>query len=275
MKPVVEEVLRAFRSFGSSGAAEAREAVLARGERAVEEVCAALRAGAPLGEPGANGRAVVEDLEDLLSRLASAYTASFVEEVLRAPALVGSFAVLSAAGQVPGPAAAALLEQALASRDGSMRWLALTRLIERSDPRLVPLLGKLLADRDGLVVFAAVGALRRWGGAEHLDGLERVIAERRTPIGTREGALDALEAICSRLGRPPPGGRPRRLLELPLAGAQKLLVIEGSQVAAGEPLAEGPDGPLRAPCAGVVVGLERDGGSRPVRLVLRRLTSSG
>jgi len=217
----------------------------------------------------------MEDLEDLLSRLAVAFTATFVEEVLREPALVGSFAVLSAAGQVPGPAAAELLEQALASRDGSMRWLALTRLVERSDPRLVPRLAGLLRDRDGLVVFAAVGAARRWGGEELLAPLERVLAGKRTPIGTREGALDALEAICARLGRPPPGGRPRRLLEVPLPGAQKLLVIEGSQVAAGEPLAEGPGGPLRAPCAGVVVGLEREGGPVPVRLTLRRLAPPG
>jgi len=265
-----DPVQRAFRSLGASGGAEARAAVLALGERAAGEVCAALRAGVPLGGPGANGRAVVEDLEDLLSRLALAHPARLLEEVRRAPELLDSFSMLSALGRVPGPEAAALLEQALASRDGSRRWLALTRLTARADLRLVPRLGELLRDRDGLVVFAAVGAARRWGGEELLEALERMLSDRRTPIGTREGALDALEAICARLGRPPPGGRPARLLQVPLPAVRELLVVEGSQVEAGEPFAEGPDGPLRAPCAGVVVGLEGDGGPSPVRLVLRR-----
>jgi hypothetical protein len=260
---------QALRLCGSGDGAEARERVLALGERAVEEVLEALGAGEAVGGPGANGRAVFEDLEDLLSQVALAHPARWLARVARTPALLERLSVLSATGRVPEPAAGELMLRALESRDGSLRWLALTRLLERGDRRVVPRLGKLLQDRDGLVVFVALGASRRWGGAEQLPELERLARARRTPSGTRDRALDALEAISVRLGRPIPGGRPRLLLEVPLPGAKRLLVIEGSQVAAGEPLAEGPGGPLVSPAAAVVVGIESEGGS--IRLILRRL----
>ncbi|MFH1463755.1 MAG: HEAT repeat domain-containing protein [Pseudomonadota bacterium] len=258
------QVHAALVALGSRDASATRAALVACGEDAVGATCVALLRGDALGSPGANGRAVFEDLEDLLVSLARAHPARWLDAVARAPDLMERMPALSATGWIEGPEAAALLHRALGSRDGTLRWLALSRLWERRDPGLAPRLGALLSDRDGLVVHVAVKALRAVGGAEHLPAL-RGIAGTEGPVGTREAARDAVEAILTRLGQPLDG--PARLLAVPLPPDADLCVEEACWVRAGERLADTPAGPVLAPCAGVVVGFEE---GAPARLVLRR-----
>ena len=244
------------------------ETVLAQGEAAVAALCEALQAGAPLGRSGANGRAVVEDLEDLLGSVARAYPDRFLDELERRPELCDRFAVLAAVGRLEGERASRLLLGALDSTSGSNRWLALSRLKERGEPGVEPLLGRLLEDRDGLVVFATVTALRRVGTVEHLDSLRRIAGGKHTPIGTREAALDSLEAIGVRLGLPAEG--PRRLVGIELPSGAEVVTDTATRVVAGELVAQAPGGDVVAVCDGIVVGVDLPRGGDGGRLILRR-----
>jgi hypothetical protein len=137
----------------------------------------------------------------------------------------------------------------------------LEELLRRQDPRAIGRLAKASRDRDGLVVFTAVSALRRWGTADDVPRLDAVARARKTPPGTREAAYDAIESICARAGIAPPKGAPAaRLVEVPLPPGSTVTVSLAQLVAAGAAIASARGKVVvRAPCDAVVVASEPDG----------------
>jgi hypothetical protein len=241
----------------------------------LDALLAALETNEPLGEPDANGRAVFEDIESCLVRLAHLEADRFLDRIAPRPSLLASFPVVSALTRLEGPRAEGLLESLVGSRSGSIRWLALSALVERSSTLVGPLLGPSLRDRDGLVVFAAVCGLRRLGASEHLAALEAIAANSRSAPGTREAALDAIEAIHVREARPLPDGRRPRLLAIEVPKEAVVNVIVGSSFDAGFVLARVGEVAIQAPCAAVVAGLDtaRDASGRAVGMtVVLRVT---
>ncbi len=204
-------------SFGGDGAREMTAELVAAGVPALVELLRELDGDAPVGEKDANGRAVMEDLEACLVSFACAHPDELIDGIDRHPRLSNRFPVLSAIGSCPSPRATPILLEALTSRSGSQRWLALTGLLDRGAPEVLPRLEKLLRDRDGLVVFAATSALLRLGSGAHLPRLIELANSKRTALGTREAAFDAIEAICGREGLPLPDiSPPPRLVPVDL-----------------------------------------------------------
>jgi hypothetical protein len=207
----------------------------------------------------------MEDLETCLVLFAGAEPELFVDELARYPELAGRFDVLSAVGHCPSERAVPVLMHALESRIGSTRWLALSALLRREVAEVKPLLGDLLRDRDGLVVFEATKALLFQGLPEHLPRLTSLAEHVRTSIGTREAALDAIEMICLRSGLPLPEvvAEPR-LFALELPARAEPTVDEATLVRPGELVATSPAGDIVAPRQAVVVAVAPD------RLTLRK-----
>ena len=223
----------------------------------------------PLGTAKANGRAVFEDLEHCLWQLAGAEPEVFLAAVREQPSLLDIFAFASALRNIPGAEASDLLLQMLGSKLGSMRWLALGALLERKEPRAIARLNKATRDRDGLVVFSAVSALRRYATPSDIPRLLELVQARRTAPGTREAAIDAIEGACSRAGQPLPEGTTARLVEITLPAGAVPRVLDAELVEAGAPLTKPGVAPVVvAPCRAVVVDILLDGAA-PV-LVLRR-----
>lgn len=200
----MNELARFLAALGTKDAADASKALAAHGEAGLDALCAALVTGARLGPADANGRAVFEDLEAHLVAMARAHPTALVRAAEKEPRLREQFAFVSALTAVAPPLADDQLVALLDSRRGDIRWLVLEALVAREEPRAIARLGKAAADRDGLVVFTAVTALRRWGTPGDLARLETIAASPRTPPGTREASLDAIEAICERAGLAPP-----------------------------------------------------------------------
>ncbi len=250
---------------GSLNAAEATQALLDGGAAALRALLRQLDAGTPAGAEGANGRAVMEDLETCLVLFARAEPEAFIDGLVRYPELAKRFAVLSAVGRCPSDRAVPFLMTALHGRSGSMRWLALSALLRRDVAEVKPLLGDLLRDRDGLVVFEATKALLFLGLPAHLPRLISLAAHERTSIGTREAALDAIEKICERAGLPLPEiVTEPRMFELELPVSAELTVSEAMLVRPGEVIAKGPAGDILAPRRAVVVAVA------PGHLLLRK-----
>lgn len=250
------------RGFGESLA----DAYCARGPDAVDELLAALAAPhvAPDGarrdrlEP-ANNRAYAEELEDCLGRLADAYPERFVEAVATRPALRERFVVLAVLGRMEAPRATAWLLEALSQSSGHNRWVALSALLARREERVVPHLPRLLRDRDSSVAFCAVDGLRRWGEASNLDAL--LTYSERAPIGARERAWDAMEAICDRAAVPLPKGHPGRRLtavRLPQGTELRPGVTVALHVRQGTILATNEHETFRAPCDSVVAAIDEE-----------------
>jgi len=261
-------------ALGRPGARAVIDAFCGRGGAALRELLAALSSPPPLpadAEP-VNGRAVVEEEEECLCRLAMAHPRIFVWELRDHPELLDRLNVLAAVGRVPGKATTDWLLEALDQRRGTLRWLALSALLRRNERRVIPRLGALLKDRDGLVAHEAVEGLRRWGTAADVPALLAELAG--FPIGTREFALDAIESICERAGAALPAEHPGpRLERVKAAVGTELVDLEvdvASQVTAGMVLARWDDGQLAAPCDGVVSAIDEGGGQLVV--TIRRLT---
>jgi hypothetical protein len=217
----------------------------------------AIASGARCGAPDTNGRAVVEDLERLLSELARAHPDAFLDGLERWPALRQTFAVVSALGALEIERARVVLAELLAAKDGAIRWLALESLLRRGDARGIARIAKALSDRDGLVVFSAVSFARRWGTADDLPKLIRIATAPKTPPGTREAAWDAVECIVARSGLPTPDGAPSpRLVKITLPSGSIPKVLHSELVQAGAVLASGPNGAIVAPTTGVVIEID-------------------
>lgn len=226
----------------------------------------ALIDGASLGRREANGRAVFEDLETCLLELARAEAPTLLAAAEAEPKLLQRFAFVSALRAIPDARSSELLFRAYKSRDGALRWLALGELLTRREPRALALLEKATRDRDSLVVFSAVRALRRHGSGTHVPRLLELIAAAKTAPGTREAARDAVEAICERERVELPTGIEKRLLLVTLPVGARPLVSDADLVEAGRKLAEKPE--VSAPCRAVVVDVVLD--VSPPHLVLRR-----
>jgi hypothetical protein len=198
----------------------------------------------------------MEDLEAFLIDFARAHPDEFVVRTAVAPDAT-SFAVASALRVVESPAADERFLALLGGRDGSLRWLALGALLERGSLAARARLPELLADRDGLVVFAAARALRRWGGVDVLPKLRALVRAKRTAPGTREAAYDAIEAISARASRPlPRGSPPPRLLEVALGAGAKVMVVDAQLVERGAVLARASKRTILAPERAVVIDVE-------------------
>jgi hypothetical protein len=224
-------------------------------------------------------RDFLDDLVDAITLVARTDPSAFLRALDDEPTLADRFVVVAALGRLDPPHGAAHLERALASRDGSIRWLALEALVRRRDPGLAAHLVARLRDRDSLVRFSAARALRDHGTAAALPALERFLA--RASVGARDAALDAVEAICARERVPLPASHPGERLvsvvaELPveLGGPGRTVwnVTEAEQVAEGAALAElhGDDGlvgEVPSPCDALVVSIQG------VTIVLRRSRS--
>jgi hypothetical protein len=273
--PGVDELLD---SLGRADARPVMDRFCARGEEALEELLDALAGPAVEKEPRAdrppvNGRAYMEDLEETLGRLARAHADAFVPMLQRRLALLDRFVVLSAVASVRRPETTAWLLDALGSRSGHNRWLALGELLCRQAPEVRPRLLALLRDRDSLVRFEAVSGLRRWGTPEAIDAL--LVFARRAPLGAKWLAEDAVESICERAGVMLPEEHPgRRLVEVPIPDGPEVKVVASSalQRREGEPLAE-VDGKVvaRSPCDAVVVAIDTDPNGLSRRVVLRQV----
>jgi hypothetical protein len=237
----------------------ALEAFRAGGVLAAKALVRALARGGPLGPEYANGRAVMEDLESCLVEVGRAHPEVMLLGADRHPSLTTSFAFVAALATIPKAAAADRLVPLCEARQGAIRWLALRELIARKDPRATLRLGTFLRDRDGLVVFVAVTAMRRWGTASDLSALMTLARGPKTAIGTREAAFDAIESICARTGRRPPRGCPApRLVDVTLPRGARVLVSCADLVAEERRIAERGNVAVLAPCEGVVVDIDDD-----------------
>jgi len=131
------------------------DALLSEGSDALRGTLAFLAEELNVTIPHGGTRAFFEDLESLLSRLARTHPEQFESELESRPALRSRFVVLSAIGAVETARTTGWLLDGLGSRDGSCRWLALSKLVDRRAPEVVPRLRGLLRDRDNLVRFEA------------------------------------------------------------------------------------------------------------------------
>ncbi|MBW2454933.1 MAG: hypothetical protein JRI68_10495 [Deltaproteobacteria bacterium] len=259
-------------ALGRPGSRAVIDAFCARGGAALRELLRALLDPPPpldLAEP-VNGRAVFEEEEECLVRLAVKHPRIFVWEVRAHSELLDRLNVLSAVGRVPGKATTEWLLEALTQRWGTNRWLALTYLLDRNERRVVPKLSKLLADRDGLVAFVAIQGFRRWGTPADVPALLDMVATGS--IGAREAALDAIETICARSGDLLPAEHPGARLETVATdvsqGEVDVEVTTATQVTKGKVLARWDGGALKAPCDGVVSAIDLEGSS--LRIMVRR-----
>lgn len=260
-------------ALGGSDSRERLDAYLARGPGAAVELLDELAAPSPPRRPSeAHPSDILFWRRVALAELARAHPDAFLTGLERRPELVRWPEVLAALAPLRRPRATEWLLEALSDRAGDCRRVATLVLIDRCEPALVPRLRGLLADRSDSVAAAAANGLRRWGGPEDVAALE-AYAARALP-GHREMALDAVESICVRAGRPLPPGHPGPRLvavEVPGGGEPVHGVTTSLLVPAGFVLATGAAGePVEAPEAGVVAALDRGPDGRLHGIVLRR-----
>jgi hypothetical protein len=259
-----------IRLAGTKAGRDAADAFVARGAGALHELFEALLhpAKVPLGDT--HPADFEADFSDLLVRLARAHPTLFVSEITRSPELLEHASVLGAAGAVRSEATDRWVLTALAHKSQFHRWRALRILLDRSDPQIVPRLRKLLRDRSDMVRFVAADGLRRWGVVDDIEELMRYGA--RAGRGGAERAFDAIESICKRAGVPLPSAHPgERLIEIDVPAGCVDEVLEMARVVSANELLATVDGKeLRAPCAGLVVALDREPDGRLVRFVLRK-----
>jgi hypothetical protein len=144
-----------------------------------------------------------------------------------------------------------------------IRPYAVRGLADLGDPRLPDLLLELINHRSSDVREAAIDAALDFGDERILPTLRRLAERARWP-GTRESALDAIEAIGTRTGREDVPREQRRLVDVPCPqpGAATITVAavhagRFSDVLAGDDLAElvigGQSHWIAAPVDGQVV----------------------
>ncbi|WP_203907765.1 hypothetical protein [Rhizocola hellebori] len=244
----------------------------------------------PIGARTAHPRDIAEDLWHAFVHAARRWPDRFLEHVLSDPALHEDIEILDALGEVDRPAARALLVAAVNQRRAGHafgRRYAIGSLIRLSDPQVPGLLARLVKDRDSSVRFAAVTAAIEHGDARCMPALQHVSEAAKTPWGTRQFALDAIEAIASREGLAdliPPSGQ-RRLVELrpPATRTAAVTVLEvfihhiGARVTTGEAMARLQVGRrihhTKAPCDGVVASIGVSPGWEPPPIMFRISTA--
>jgi hypothetical protein len=258
-------------SLGRPEAAATIAAYCARGPERVAELFAAILAGDRLGMTrDRSPRAVENDEHECLMRLAAAHPQEFVAQVRAHPAMIDRLGVLGTLASVPGADAAELLLAALRHSKGTLRWHALDGLLRRGHAAVAPRLARLLRDRDGAVRETAVQCLRRWGTTSDVEPLVAHLSQPRNY--DRNATLDAIEAICTREGRPLPAQHPGPRLEvLAVRGSRiDVHVCLSALLSAGDPVARVDDHAIVAPCDGVLAAVDRQ--PDLVRLTFRRLT---
>jgi hypothetical protein len=266
--PLVTPLENLYLALGDGDFQAALDAFRAQGGDA-RQFMDGLAAQPAFGRPKVNGRAVMEDFEYCLSQFARSEPLVVLEAARRRPELLQDFAFVSALRAIEMPEATELLLQVSTGKGGALRWLALEALLARKEPRAIARLNEATNDRDGLVVFSAVVALRRYAQLSDLPRLLEIVAAPRTKPGTREAAIDAIEAACTRAGSALPPGLKPRLLEVALPAGAVPNVSCATLVEAGAPLTQGPaKNAVLAPCRAVVVDVVADGA--PVVVVLRR-----
>lgn len=257
-----------FLALGDSDFQAALEAFCAQGGDA-RQFLDGLAHKPTLGRPNANGRGVMEDIEYCLSQFARSQPLVLLDAARQRPELLQDFAFVSALGRIEAADATELLLQVSRGKGGALRWLALGALLARKEPRAIAGLSKATKDRDSLVVFSAVVALRRYAKPSDVPRLQEIVAAPRTAPGTRAAALDAIEAACTRAGSALPPGMERRLWEVVLPPGAVPCVNRATLVEAGAPLTRGPaKSAVLAPCRAVVVDVVE--GDAQIVLVLRR-----
>ncbi|MFZ6183333.1 HEAT repeat domain-containing protein [Nannocystis pusilla] len=265
-EPTLSTLLAAL---GGLDAANTIAAYCARGPVSVREFLTALLTENRLTTArGPTRRAIENDAYACLMQLAATYPQTFLNEVRELPATIDRAEVVSALTKIPGADAAELLLAALAHRKGTIRWHALYALLSRGQVEVAPLLAKLLRDRDGAVRETALEGLRRWGIADDLPAL--VAHAARVSRFDLDTVLDAIEALCTRAGRPLPSVHPGARLEVfTVRGQVTIEVPRSALVSAGDPLGTVDGEPLLAPCDGVFIAADSD--SEHTRVTLRRL----
>ena len=240
----------------------------------------------PIGASRAHPRDVAEDVWHAFVHAARRWPDRFLEHVLSDPALHDDIEILDALGEVDRPAARALLVAAVNQRHAGHaigRQYAIRSLIRLADPQVPDLLIRLVKDRDSSVSFTAVTAAIEHGDARSLPALQHISEAAKTPLGTRQFALDAIEAIAVRDGLTnliPPADQ-RRLVELrrPATRTAAITVLEvfvhnvGTRVNAGEAIARLQVGRrihlVKAPCDGVVASIGVSPGREPPPIMFR------
>jgi hypothetical protein len=244
----------------------------------------------PIGARAAHPRDIAEDVWHAFVVAARRWPDRFLEHVLSDPALHEDIEILDALGEVDRPAARALLLAAASQRRAGHafgRQYAIRSLIRLADPQVPDLLVRLVKDRDSSVGFAAVTAAIEHGDARSLPALQHISEAAKTALGTREFALDAIEAIAVREGLTsliPPADQ-RRLVELrrPSTRTAAITMLEvlvhhvGVRVTAGEEMGRLKVGRrihrIKAPCDGVVVTIGAAPGREPLPIMFRIRTS--
>jgi hypothetical protein len=244
----------------------------------------------PIGARTAHPIDIAEDAWHAFVHAARRWPDRFLEHVLSDPALHDDIEILDALGEVDRPVARALLVAAVNQRRAGHafgREYAIRSLIRLADPQVPDLLVRLVKDRDSSVSFAAVAAAIEHGDARSLPALQHISAAAKTHLGTREFALDAIEAIAVRDGLTnliPPADQ-RRLVELrrPATRTAAITVLEvfvhhvGARVTAGEKLGRLQVGRrihrVKAPSDGVVVSIGVTPGHEPLPIMFRIRTS--
>ncbi len=265
--PVPAETLVLLEALGTAGATAAVDRAVAGGPAALAALLDALARGTRF-DNDSHPADFFAGLADCVRQLARAQPDAFIAAVERRPALLELDAVLGAAAVIHRPEADRWLFDAIARR-GGRRATALSLLVRRGDARVAPQLAAMLSDRSTSVQFDAIDGLRRWGTTDDVGALER--CRDKAPIGIAEYAVDAIESICFRAGAPLPPGHPGpRLTEVELPRGA---VIEANlcwlQVPVGFVLATAAGRAVRAPRAGLVVGIDADGDGHVRRIVLR------
>jgi hypothetical protein len=244
----------------------------------------------PIGARTAHPRDVAEDVWHAFVHAARRWPDRFLEHVLSDPALHDDIEILDALGEVDRPAARALLVAAVNQpRAGHAfgRQYAIRSLIRLADPQVPDLLVRLVKDRDSSVRFTAVTAAIEHGDARSLPALQHISEAAKTPLGTRQFALDAIEAIAVREGLTNliPPSEQRRLVEVrrPVIRTAAITVLEvfvpyvGAGVTAGEAMARLQVGRrihrIKAPCDGVVASIGAAPGREPLPIMFRIRTS--
>jgi biotin carboxyl carrier protein len=244
----------------------------------------------PIGARTAHPRDVAEDVWHAFVHAARRWPDRFLEHVLSNPALHDDIEILDALGEVDRPAARALLVAAVNQRragHGFGRQYAIRSLIRLADPQVPDLLVRLVKDRDSSVSFAAVTAAIEQGDARSLPALQHISEAAKAAPGTRQFALDAIEAIAVREGLTNliPPAEQRRLVELrrPTTRTAAITVLEvfvlyvGARVTAGEAMARLQVGRrihrVKAPCDGVVASIGVSPGREPPPIMFRISTS--
>ncbi|MBX3128005.1 MAG: HEAT repeat domain-containing protein [Polyangiaceae bacterium] len=258
-------IVAALGALGDANTEELIEGLLALGAPVVGELLEAVESGARLGRDDADYRDVMPEYQACLVALARDFPDAFAEALERSPARADHHSVLAALGACPSDRVVPTLVAKLRDRAGSTRSVALRALLERDAPEVRPLLDKLLRDRDSSVVFLAIRALRRLGSSEHLPSLIAVVERARTPLGSVEFALDAIELISAREGLPLPAvSPPPRLIPVAIPPSAVVCVMDSELVQTGRVLARTDTEEFRAPCVAAVAAIE------PACVLLRR-----